>query len=126
MDRKKEILDMLECAYSGAKMNDDFETMCRLSRAIIAFSYDDIFATPTWEQMMESYTMTGHSINDKCNCIYAEDGDIYLNPFFGDLWVVDGKSFIKINNGYSVDIDEPEGFIKVGHINGVINKRMKG
>ena len=24
-----------------------------------------------------------------------QDGDIYLNPCFGDLWVVDGASFIK-------------------------------
>lgn len=55
----------------------------------------------------------------------ATKGDIYLNPFFGDLWVVDiidkQKSFIKINDGYSIDIDEPEGFVKVGHIDGVIN-----
>ena len=40
-----------------------------------------------------------------------QDGDIYLNPCFGDLWVVDGTSFIKINNGYAIDLDEPEGFI---------------
>jgi hypothetical protein len=52
-----------------------------------------------------------------------QDGDIYLNPCFGDLWVVDGTSFIKINDGYAIDLDEPEGFIKVGHIDGVINKR---
>ena len=52
-----------------------------------------------------------------------QDGDIYLNPCFGDLWVVDGASFIKINNGYAIELDEPEGFIKVGHIDGVINKR---
>lgn len=52
-----------------------------------------------------------------------QDGDIYLNPCFGDLWVVDGTSFIKINNGYAIDLDEPEGFIKVGHIDGVINRR---
>lgn len=58
-DRKKEILDMLEHAYSGAKMNDDFEIMCRLQRAIIAFSYDDFCSIPTWEQMMESYVMKG-------------------------------------------------------------------
>lgn len=49
-----------------------------------------------------------------------QDGDIYLNPCFGDLWVVDGTSFIKINDGYAIDLDEPEGFIKVGHIDGVI------
>ena len=47
----------------------------------------------------------------------------YLNPCFGDLWVVDGTSFIKINNGYAIDLDEPEGFVKVGHIDGVINRR---
>lgn len=52
-----------------------------------------------------------------------QDGDIYLNPCFGDLLVVDGTSFIKINNGYAIDLDEPEGFIKVGHIDGVINRR---
>ena len=50
---------------------------------------------------------------------------IYLNPCFGDLWVVDGASFIKINNGYAIELDEPEGFIKVGHIDGVINKRSQ-
>lgn len=52
-----------------------------------------------------------------------ENGDIYLNPFFGDLWVVDGDSFIKINNWHRIDIDEPEGFIKVGHIDNVVNKK---
>ena len=54
-----------------------------------------------------------------------QDGDIYLNPCFGDLWVVDGASFIKINNGYAIELEEPEGFIKVGHIDGVINKRSQ-
>lgn len=51
------------------------------------------------------------------------DGDIYLNPMFGDMWVVDGNEFIKINDGYSIDIDEPVGFEKVGHVDGVINLR---
>lgn len=41
------------------------------------------------------------------------------------VWVVDGASFIKINNGYAIELDEPEGFIKVGHIDGVINKRSQ-
>ena len=54
----------------------------------------------------------------------SEDGDIYLNPFFGDLWVVDGKTYIKINDGYTVDRDEPEGFVKVGHISDVVNKEF--
>lgn len=52
----------------------------------------------------------------------ATDGDIYLNPFFGDLWVVKESSFVKINNGYTVDLDDPKGFIKVGHIGNVITK----
>ena len=28
-------------------------------------------------------------------------------------------------NGYAIELDEPEGFIKVGHIDGVINKRSQ-
>lgn len=51
------------------------------------------------------------------------DGDVYLNPVFGDLWVVDGKSFVKINDGYTIDLDDPEGFVKVGHISGIINRK---
>lgn len=53
----------------------------------------------------------------------AIDGDIYLNPMFGDLRIVDSKTFIKINDGYTIAIDEPEGFVKVGHIDGVVNKK---
>lgn len=45
----------------------------------------------------------------------AIDGDIYFNPFFGDLWIVDKGRFVKINDGYDIPIDEPGGFIKVGH-----------
>ena len=44
-----------------------------------------------------------------------EDGDIYFNPFFGDLWIVDEGDFVKINDGCRVEVDIPEGFIKVGH-----------
>lgn len=51
----------------------------------------------------------------------AVDGDIYLNPFFGDLWIVDDGWFIKINDGYAVELDEPSGFIKVGHVDGIVN-----
>ena len=53
----------------------------------------------------------------------AVDGDIYWNPTFGDLWVVDGESFIKINDGYTIDVDEPYGFVKVGHVDGVVSKK---
>lgn len=47
------------------------------------------------------------------------DGDIYINPMFGDMWIVDGKSFIKINDGCKIDIDDAGGFIKVGHVDKV-------
>lgn len=52
------------------------------------------------------------------------DGDVYWNPCFCDLWLVDveKQSFIKINDGYEIDLDEPEGFVKVGHIDGIVNK----
>ena len=45
----------------------------------------------------------------------AIDGDIYFNPVFGDLWIVENGKFIKINDGYDISLDEPEHFIKVGH-----------
>ena len=44
--QQEEILNYLECSYSGAKMLGDEETMLRLSRAIVAFKADvhtDIF-----------------------------------------------------------------------------------
>lgn len=53
----------------------------------------------------------------------AVNGDVYLNPGFGDLWIVDNGEFIKINDGYSIDIDAPVGFIKVGHLDVTQNKR---
>ena len=58
MNQKEIILDYLECAYSGAKAMDDLEIMCRLSRAILAFSYDDLEHMPTWEEMQEAYMNT--------------------------------------------------------------------
>lgn len=60
-----------------------------------------------------------------CDHEYADavDGDIYINPFFGDMWIVDGQQFIKINDGLTADLDEPSGFIKVGHVDGVVNKK---
>lgn len=57
-EQKKVILDYLEEAYVGAKMMDDVETMCRLSRAVLSFSYDDLEHMPTWEEMQEAYMNT--------------------------------------------------------------------
>ena len=45
----------------------------------------------------------------------AVDGDIYFNPVFGDLWIVENGKFVKINDGYNISLDEPEHYIKVGH-----------
>ena len=45
----------------------------------------------------------------------AINGDIYFNPVFGDLWIVENEKFVKINDGYDIPLDEPEHFIKVGH-----------
>ena len=45
----------------------------------------------------------------------AIDGDIYFNPVFGDLWIVENGKFVKINDGYDISLNEPEHFVKVGH-----------
>ena len=45
----------------------------------------------------------------------AINGDIYFNPVFGDLWIVENGKFVKINDGYDISLNEPEHFIKVGH-----------
>ena len=57
VDQKAIILDYLEKSYSGAKMMDDVELMCRLSRAILAFDYDDFEHLPTWEEMQNAHMM---------------------------------------------------------------------
>lgn len=53
--QKEAILDYLENSYTGARMMDDVELMCRLSRAILAFSYNDLENMPTWKEMQEAY-----------------------------------------------------------------------
>lgn len=57
MNKNEIILDYLEKSYSDAKMMDDVELMIRLSRAILAFDYDDLLHMPTWEEMIEANTM---------------------------------------------------------------------
>lgn len=39
-DHIKEIEKYLECAYSGAKMMDDLDAMCRIGRALAALKAD--------------------------------------------------------------------------------------
>lgn len=64
---------------------------------------------------------------DENKYLDAVDGDIYFNPVFGDLWIVDKGRFIKINDGYEIELDEPANFIKVGHVDGIVTrKKLKG
>ena len=44
------------------------------------------------------------------------DGDIYWNPVFCDLWVVYGETFVKINEGCTIDVNDVAGFVSVGHV----------
>ena len=53
--QKQVILEFLENSYIGARIMDNVELMTRLSRAIIAFSYNDMEHTPTLEEMQEAY-----------------------------------------------------------------------
>lgn len=107
-----------------------------LMQELRALQYDnpedsDRISTPTTELFCEWESDRGFGSEiwaceeewKNCEESNWQDGDIYLNPYFGDLWVVDGASFIKINDGYEIELDEPEGFVKVGHISGVINKK---
>lgn len=55
VDNKQLVLDYLEQTYVGARAMNDDELMCRLSRAILAFSYDDLENIPTWEEMHQAY-----------------------------------------------------------------------
>ena len=57
-EQKNIILDYLEEAYIGARVMKDVELMCRISRAVLAFSYDDLEHMPTWEEMQEAYMNT--------------------------------------------------------------------
>ena len=45
------------------------------------------------------------------------NGDIYYNPFFGDLWIIQNDTKIKkINDSYITDIDDVAEFVYIGHI----------
>ena len=54
-ENKTDILRYLEMSYDGAKAMDDVETMIRLHRAILAFSYDNFDHLPTWDEMQDAY-----------------------------------------------------------------------
>ena len=56
-NKQQTILNYLEKSYSDAKFNDDVELMIRLTRAILAFNYDDLCRMPTWEEMIKANTM---------------------------------------------------------------------
>lgn len=93
----------------GKQYTSDCDTKCDYARAIIEnralkakFGVEDKESEDT-SSKSEEYPD-------------AEDGDIYYNPYFGDLWIVQEDKFVKINDGYSIELDDPVGFIKVGHI----------
>lgn len=56
-EQKKIILDYLEAAYTGARMMDDLEMMCRLFRAIVAFDYDNLEEELNWDKMEDAYML---------------------------------------------------------------------
>lgn len=88
--------------------------------------YDKVKASvdtwPQWkkdaaERMMHPYVEAEPNYPD------VVDGDIYWNPVFGDLWIVEGNSFRLINDTYSAGLDDAVGFIKVGHVDGLVRKK---
>lgn len=59
--------------------------------------------------------------NNKIKLLY-ENGDIYYNPFFGDLWIIQNNTEIrKINDTYTTDVNDVVGFVHVGHIDLEVN-----
>lgn len=78
---------------------------------------------PQWKRDAAEQWMRPMKESDP-SYLYAVDGDVYLNPSFGDLWVVQDQAFIRINDGLTIDLDEPEGFIKVGHVDGVVFEKL--
>lgn len=65
-----------------------------------------------WDDYIESLSTSIHEDAPPD----AIDGDVYLNPLFGDLWIIKGDHFVKINDGYDIELDDVADFIKVGHV----------
>ncbi len=55
IDQKESIIVYLKHAYGKAKTENDADLMCRISRAIIAFSCDDTENLPSWEEMAQEF-----------------------------------------------------------------------
>ena len=71
-----------------------------------------------------TYITYDYDKNQKREETEIYDGDIMVNPYFGDLWLVSGEKFILINNSYWDYHREMNGFIKIGHIDAsLINKK---
>lgn len=54
-NQKEIILKYLENAHDDALLKNDKEMVCRLTRAMIAFSCDDLDKLPSWEEMLAEY-----------------------------------------------------------------------
>lgn len=47
------------------------------------------------------------------------NGDVYLNPYFGDLWIASNNSIVRINTGETLHVDSTHPLILVGHVENV-------
>lgn len=54
-NQKETVLRYLENAHDDALLKNDKEMVCRLTRAMIAFSCDDLDKLPSWEEMLAEY-----------------------------------------------------------------------
>ena len=54
-NQKDTILRYLENAHDDALLKNDKEMVCRIARATIAFSCDDLDKLPSWEEMLAEY-----------------------------------------------------------------------
>ena len=76
-----------------------------------------------WAEFQEYYNLRKQEERETDRYPDATDGDVYINPFHGDLWIVDGQTFVKINDGYTMELKETSGFIKIGHVDNSIRAR---
>lgn len=49
------------------------------------------------------------------------DGDVFINIFFGDLWVSENNTMVRINDGQIALEGDKSGFVKIGHIDSIQN-----
>lgn len=45
-----------------------------------------------------------------------KDGDVFVNKYNGDIWVLEENKLIRINSGDSLTLENISSFKKIGHI----------